>query len=68
MWSDPEDIDEWGVSPRGAGYLFGCEVVSQVCVHFDGTTKLDPKPRLTEVQHSSIGPIISILFAELTNW
>ena len=30
MWSDPEDIDEWGVSPRGAGYLFGCEVVSQV--------------------------------------
>lgn len=23
MWSDPEDIGEWAVSPRGAGYLFG---------------------------------------------
>jgi serine/threonine-protein phosphatase 6 catalytic subunit len=23
MWSDPEDIAGWAVSPRGAGYLFG---------------------------------------------
>ena len=30
MWSDPEDIDGWGLSPRGAGYLFGGNVVSQV--------------------------------------
>ena len=29
MWSDPEDIDGWGLSPRGAGYLFGGDVVSQ---------------------------------------
>mmetsp|Transcript_36359 Transcript_36359/g.49956 ORF Transcript_36359/g.49956 Transcript_36359/m.49956 type:complete len:307 (-) Transcript_36359:33-953(-) len=28
LWSDPEDIDGWGVSPRGAGYLFGSEVVT----------------------------------------
>jgi len=27
MWSDPEEIDGWGISPRGAGYLFGAEVV-----------------------------------------
>jgi len=27
LWSDPEDIDDWGVSPRGAGYLFGHAVV-----------------------------------------
>jgi len=27
MWSDPEDIDGWGLSPRGAGYLFGGDVV-----------------------------------------
>eukprot|EP01061_Rhynchopus_euleeides_P026494 TRINITY_DN43264_c0_g1_i1.p1 TRINITY_DN43264_c0_g1~~TRINITY_DN43264_c0_g1_i1.p1 ORF type:complete len:305 (+),score=113.36 TRINITY_DN43264_c0_g1_i1:116-1030(+) len=27
MWSDPdEENPEWGVSPRGAGYLFGAEV------------------------------------------
>lgn len=29
LWSDPEDIENWGVSPRGAGYLFGKSVVSQ---------------------------------------
>ena len=29
MWSDPEDIDGWGLSPRGAGYLFGGDVVAQ---------------------------------------
>ncbi|CAE7764463.1 PPX2 [Symbiodinium sp. CCMP2456] len=27
MWSDPEDLDGWGLSPRGAGYLFGADVV-----------------------------------------
>lgn len=30
LWSDPEDIDGWGLSPRGAGYLFGGDVVAQV--------------------------------------
>ncbi|CAE7466869.1 ppp4c [Symbiodinium sp. KB8] len=29
MWSDPEDIDGWGLSPRGAGYLFGADVVDK---------------------------------------
>jgi serine/threonine-protein phosphatase 4 catalytic subunit len=29
MWSDPEDIDGWGLSPRGAGYLFGSDVVNK---------------------------------------
>eukprot|EP00754_Rhynchopus_humris_P006543 Rhum_TRINITY_DN13131_c0_g3::Rhum_TRINITY_DN13131_c0_g3_i1::g.57534::m.57534/K15423/PPP4C; serine/threonine-protein phosphatase 4 catalytic subunit len=27
LWSDPEDIEGWGMSPRGAGYLFGGDVV-----------------------------------------
>ncbi|XP_017583762.1 PREDICTED: serine/threonine-protein phosphatase 4 catalytic subunit-like, partial [Corvus brachyrhynchos] len=29
LWSDPEDPAGWGVSPRGAGYLFGSDVVAQ---------------------------------------
>lgn len=29
LWSDPEDIEGWGLSPRGAGYLFGGNVVKQ---------------------------------------
>jgi serine/threonine-protein phosphatase 4 catalytic subunit len=29
LWSDPEDTQGWGISPRGAGYLFGSDVVAQ---------------------------------------
>jgi len=29
LWSDPEEITGWALSPRGAGYLFGGDVVSQ---------------------------------------
>lgn len=29
MWSDPEDIQGWGLSARGAGYLFGPDVVEK---------------------------------------
>jgi serine/threonine-protein phosphatase 4 catalytic subunit len=37
MWSDPEDIDGWGLSPRGAGYLFGGDVVQQ----FNSTNSIE---------------------------
>lgn len=30
MWSDPDDIATWSVSPRGAGWLFGSTVTSEV--------------------------------------
>jgi len=30
LWSDPEDIaGGWGISPRGAGYIFGADIVQQ---------------------------------------
>lgn len=29
MWSDPEDISGWAVSPRGAGYLFGYKATNE---------------------------------------
>ncbi|KAL6753527.1 serine/threonine protein phosphatase 2A [Haematococcus lacustris] len=29
MWSDPEDIDTWAISPRGAGWLFGAKVTAE---------------------------------------
>ena len=29
VWSDPEDIETWAVSPRGAGFLFGHRVTSE---------------------------------------
>lgn len=30
VWSDPDDIETWAVSPRGAGWLFGDKVASEV--------------------------------------
>lgn len=29
MWSDPEDIETWSLSPRGAGWLFGSRVTNE---------------------------------------
>lgn len=26
VWSDPEDVKTWAVSPRGAGWLFGASI------------------------------------------
>ncbi|KAD5507610.1 hypothetical protein E3N88_15313 [Mikania micrantha] len=38
LWSDPEDIvDGWGLSPRGAGFLFGGTVVTS----FNHTNNID---------------------------
>jgi len=37
MWSDPEEIEGWNLSPRGAGYLFGKDVVE----HFNHENGLE---------------------------
>ncbi|THH17752.1 hypothetical protein EW146_g3127 [Bondarzewia mesenterica] len=29
MWSDPDDVENWAVSPRGAGWLFGGSVTHE---------------------------------------
>lgn len=29
VWSDPEEIDSWAMSPRGAGWLFGSRVTNE---------------------------------------
>jgi len=29
LWSDPDEIDGWGLSPRGAGFLFGADIVKE---------------------------------------
>lgn len=29
LWSDPDEVEGWGLSPRGAGFLFGGDIVKQ---------------------------------------
>ena len=29
VWSDPEDVGTWAISPRGAGWLFGDKVATE---------------------------------------
>ena len=31
LWSDPDQIEGWSVSGRGAGYIFGRDTVEQFC-------------------------------------
>lgn len=33
MWSDPDEIENWAVSPRGAGWLFGGNVTQEVRIY-----------------------------------
>ena len=41
VWSDPEDVDTWAISPRGAGWLFGAKVTNEVgWPHFDCVTRI----------------------------
>lgn len=35
VWSDPEDVDTWTISPRGAGWLFGARVTHEF-MHLNG--------------------------------
>ena len=35
MWSDPDEVETWAVSPRGAGWLFGDKVTSEF-LHING--------------------------------
>ena len=33
MWSDPDEVEAWAVSPRGAGWLFGAQVTAEASLH-----------------------------------
>ena len=48
LWSDPEDRFGWGMSPRGAGYIFGHDISEQ----FNHTNKLNMISRAHQLQMS----------------
>ncbi|XP_039032701.1 phytochrome-associated serine/threonine-protein phosphatase-like [Hibiscus syriacus] len=50
MWSDPEDIETWAVSPRSAGWLFGSRVTSE----FNHINNLDLVCRAHQLVHEGL--------------
>lgn len=50
VWSDPEDMDGWAESPRGAGWLFG----SLVTQDFMERNKLELICRAHQLVHEGI--------------
>ncbi|CEG66832.1 Putative Serine/threonine-protein phosphatase [Rhizopus microsporus] len=55
MWSDPEDIDMWAVSPRGAGWLFGAKVTSEFN-HINGLTLIARAHQLVQEGYKYMFP------------
>jgi serine/threonine-protein phosphatase 2A catalytic subunit len=39
LWSDPEEKEGWGISPRGAGYTFGVNISTKF-LHTNGLSMI----------------------------
>lgn len=63
LWSDPDDIQGWAASPRGAGRLFGPDVVGTF--NFDNNLDLVRNNRI--IMTSRITAITSIENGDRTN-
>ncbi|GKC93015.1 serine/threonine-protein phosphatase PP-X isozyme 2 [Tanacetum coccineum] len=58
LWSDPEDnVDTWGLSPHGAGFLFGGSVVTS----FNHTNDIDYICRAHQLVMDGCGNVAAIL-------
>lgn len=55
MWSDPEEIETWHVSPRGAGWLFGSKVTSEF-THLNGLELIARAHQLVQDGHKYMFP------------
>lgn len=57
VWSDPDEVDTWSISPRGAGWLFGDKVATEVSFRIEdggfGAYELTPNSSTTSMGSSS---------------
>lgn len=64
MWSDPEEVDTWAMSPRGAGWLFGNTVTTE----FNHLNNLDLIARAHQlVQEGLCVAVVFTLLSRGTN-
>ncbi|CAK9078125.1 unnamed protein product [Durusdinium trenchii] len=64
MWSDPEDLEGWGLSPRGAGYLFGGDVVKG----FNHTNGIDLIGRAHQLVMDGYKWMFNEVLTQLRRW
>ena len=62
LWSDPDDRNGWGISPRGAGYTFGHDI-SESFNHTNGLTLVSRAHQLV----MEVGTLFCINFKLNTN-
>lgn len=65
VWSDPEDVETWAISPRGAGWLFGDKVATEFN-HVNGLKLIARAHQLVNEGYKvriSYLPIFHILFS-----
>lgn len=72
VWSDPEDVETWAISPRGAGWLFGDKVATEFN-HVNGLKLIARAHQLVnegyKVRFTTLFiPVRSFRFASLTSF
>ena len=68
MWSDPEEIEAWGASPRGAGWLFGSLVTNEFN-HINGLDLICRAHQLVQegLKYMFEGKLLSLPLASATS-
>jgi hypothetical protein len=61
LWSDPEDRYGWGISQRGAGYIFGHDISEQFN-HKNRLTMIARAHQLFENVKNNIKKILILLY------
>lgn len=54
LWSDPDDREGWGISPRGAGFTFGADISGQ----FNQRNGLSTVARAHQVSYGTIRSLV----------
>ena len=68
LWSDPDDRQGWGISPRGAGYTFGHDISEQFN-HTNGLKLVSRAHQLVmEVRCLRLGVVERRLVAASATW
>ena len=61
VWSDPEDVETWTISPRGAGWLFGSRVTHEF-MHLNGLELICRAHQLVHEGKLNFIPLVHLIY------